>query len=358
MQVDLYTDAKAFDTLREEWDQLLPQSYSDTLFQRPAWLGAWWQVFGAEGGLRLITVRDGRGNLVGVAPLFVAGVMAEDSEPVPALSYERPMPRPSASLHQTVLLVGGTEVSDYLDVAVHRGHGAAVYQALFDALQEDASWEWIDLHCLPAGSPTPEAFGKGAVAAGQRVALVQEDVCPAIDLPASWPEYLAMLSRKERHELRRKMRRVERSGQVRITEASDPATLDDQLAAFVALHEASAPDKAGFMSDPRMRAFFGLVARVALANGWLDLSFLALDGRLAASLLCFRYGDAVLVYNSGFDPQAWPGLSPGLALFAHRIRQAIESGVRVFDFMQGDERYKYDLGAQDRPVHRLFIRRG
>jgi len=153
------------------------------------------------------------------------------------------------------------------------------------------------------------------------------------------------------------MRNFERAGPLRLVVAGDPAELERQVETFMALHEASTPDKAVFMSDPRMRRFFHLLAQTALSEGWLDLSFLALDGRLAAGLLCFRYKGSLLVYNSGCDPQAWPGLSPGIVLLGHSIRRAIEDGLHEVDFLQGSERYKYEFGAQDRPVQRLLVRR-
>ncbi len=357
MRVEVHTDPSAFDALRDEWAALLPRSAVDTLFLRPEWMATWWKVFGREGALRLMTVRDGDGSLLGVAPLFLAPVDADPRQPVPDLSYERPVPRPEATPHNTLLFVGGTEVSDYLDFVVDGAHAREVYRAIFDAVLREEGWEWIDLHCLPASSPTAAAFGELAREAGFGVQVVQEDVCPYIPLPRTWPEYLAVLGRKERHELRRKMARAARTTEVGVLEVGDTAALDGHLAAFVALHEASTPDKADFMRDPRMRRFFDLVARMALENGWLDLSFLTLDGKLAASIFCFRYAESVLVYNSGFDPRTWQSLSPGIVLFGLRIRKAIEEGRREFDFMQGNERYKYDLGGRDRPIYRLFVRR-
>jgi len=358
MRIEVHTDPQAFADLGAEWQDLLPRSFSDTLFQQPAWQEAWWRVFGVEGMLRLIAVRDGSGRLAGVAPLFLGQVAANAAEPLPTLSFERPISQPGATVHSALLFVGGTEVSDYLDMVVDRTQGPAVYQALWETVLEAIpGWEWIDLHCLPDGSPTLTMLGNLAKAKGFTVTVGQEDVCPFIALPDSWEAYLSRLGRKERHELRRKMRRAELSGQVELTTVSDEAGLESSLATFIALHEASTPDKADFMRDPRMREFFRLVAHAALANGWLDLSFLAVDGEPAASMFCFRYHDAVLVYNSGFDPRAWAGLSPGIVLLGLRIQQAIEEGRREFDFLQGNERYKYDLGAQDRPVWRLFIRR-
>ena len=358
MRLEVHTDAGAFHRVRAEWDGLLPRSHGDTLFQRPAWLGAWWQVFGSEGTLRLVTVRDHGGRLVGVAPFFLASVAADATQPVPNLSVERPAPDSSATMHRALMLVGGTEVSDYLDLVIERGQEDAVYAALCRALTDElAGWEWMDLHGLPEGSPTPAALGRWAAQNGLTATLVTEDVCPYVTLPDSWPAYLRLLGRKERHELRRKMNKLALNAQVAVRVVSDAAELEQALPVFIALHEASATDKADFMRDPRMRRFFGLIAQEAAANGWLDLSFLSLDGEAVASVFCFRYGDAVLVYNSGFLPQAWPSLSPGIVLLGLRIQQAIADGQREFDFLQGNERYKYDLGGQDRIVQRLFIRR-
>ncbi|HOG47512.1 MAG TPA: GNAT family N-acetyltransferase [Anaerolineae bacterium] len=359
MKAELYTDPAAFDTLRAEWADLLARSTFDTLFLRPEWLGAWWQVFGPEGALRLIAVRDDAGRLVGLAPLFLAEVAADASAPLPAMSFERPRPEHGAARLPALLLVGGTEVSDYLDCIVDPAQAPAVYEAIVATLEQQVpGWAWLDLHGLPEASPTPGALAGLARDRGLAVALGQEDVCPVVALPETWEAYLATLGKKQRHELRRKMRNIAQAGPVRLVEARDPAELEGHLQTFIALHEASTPDKADFMRDPRMRRFFGLVARMALENGWLDLSFLALGDELAATMFCFRYRGAELVYNSGFNPQAWPGLSPGIVLLGRCIQRAIEAGLREFDFLQGDERYKYDFGARDRAVQRLLIRRG
>ena len=358
MLVDLHTDPGVFDDLRGEWDELLARVPFDTLFLRPAWLKAWWNTFGPDGGLRLLTVRADEGRLLAVAPFFLADCLGDAAEAVPNLSYERPVPTPAMSAHRTLLFVGGTEVTDYLDIIVDREQAAEICSAVWDALiQRVGGWEWLDLHCLPSGSAALKTVPELARRAGLQVTVVQEDVCPTVELPATWDEYLALLDKKDRHELRRKMRRAEETGQMRVLEARDPETLEAMLARFIALHEASAPEKADFMRDARMRAFFAVVARTALDNGWLDLSFLELGGQLAATFFCFRYRDSVLVYNSGFDPQAWPSLAPGVVLLGHRIRQAIETGCCELDFLQGNERYKYDLGASDRPIYRIFARR-
>ncbi len=133
---------------------------------------------------------------------------------------------------------------------------------------------------------------------------------------------------------------------------------DDDLRAemqrFIDLHQKSTPEKDQFM-DPAMQAFFFEVAQVLQERGWLQLAFVEMNGEKAATLLNFDYGDDILVYNSGYDPAKYRHLSPGIVVTARSIEHAISLGRNKFDFLRGDEVYKYRFGAQDTQVRRLLI---
>jgi CelD/BcsL family acetyltransferase involved in cellulose biosynthesis len=45
----------------------------------------------------------------------------------------------------------------------------------------------------------------------------------------------------------------------------------------------------------------------------------------------------------------------GLILKAFGIKKAIEEGMQFYDFLRGDERYKYDLGAMDSMLNKIEI---
>jgi CelD/BcsL family acetyltransferase involved in cellulose biosynthesis len=95
----------------------------------------------------------------------------------------------------------------------------------------------------------------------------------------------------------------------------------------------------------------------ALAGaGWAALWLLWLEGRPAASLFSLEYGGSVGVYNSGFDPEA-RALSPGVVLIARTIEDAIARGFRRYDFLRGDEPYKYGFGAVPTEVMRVTLER-
>jgi CelD/BcsL family acetyltransferase involved in cellulose biosynthesis len=104
-----------------------------------------------------------------------------------------------------------------------------------------------------------------------------------------------------------------------------------------------------------MQSFFAEVAEVLRSRDWLQLAFVEMDGRKAASLLNFDYGDTILVYNSGYDPFQFRHLSPGIIVTARCIEHAIALGRNKFDFLRGDEVYKYRFGAQDTQVRRLLV---
>ncbi len=332
MKTDWFTDASVFERLGAEWNVLLRRSAMDTVFLTREWQSTWWEYLGA-GTLHVLTVRDDA-TLVGIASLF-----APASDP------------------RSLALVGCVDVSDYLDLIVARGAEERVYAALLDALtQPDApAWDWVCLCTLPAASPTHTQLQAIARARGLRVETRLHDVAPVIELPATWEEYLDMLDKKQRHEIRRKLRRVEEA-EARWYTIDDAAQLNTAMMDFIALHKQSRPDKHLFM-DARMQDFFIALARRLFACGWLQLQFLEIGGARVASLFNFVYQNDVLVYNSGYDPLQRGSQSPGIVLFARSIQDAIAARRRRFDFLRGNEEYKYRLGARDTQVLELHIGR-
>jgi CelD/BcsL family acetyltransferase involved in cellulose biosynthesis len=124
---------------------------------------------------------------------------------------------------------------------------------------------------------------------------------------------------------------------------------------FLALHRKSKLGKARFM-DPPMERFFRAIAADLAREGWLRLWFLEADGAPLAACLCLEYGGSVGLYNSGFDPERG-ALSPGIVLLAHVVKDAIERGLARFDFLRGEEPYKYAFGAApDELFHAVVTR--
>ena len=246
-------------------------------------------------------------------------------------------------------------MSDYLDLIIELGQEEAVYQALLDYLENETSdWDMVDFCNIPQDSQTFVRLRELAIARGCQALVEVEDVCPIIDLPSTWDDYLMALDEKQRHEVRRKLRKADNEADTRFVIVGPDHDLRAEMQSFIDLHQKSTPEKDQFM-DPLMQEFFFDVAQVLQERGWLQLAFVEMDGNKAATLLNFDYGDDILVYNSGYDPAQYRNLSPGIVVTARSIEHAIALGRKKFDFLRGDEVYKYRFGAQDTKIRRLLI---
>src|SRR5205823_1558429 len=118
--------------------------------------------------------------------------------------------------------------------------------------------------------------------------------------------------------------------------------LDGGMEALFRLHQRRWRGRGlpGQFASGRVRAFHREVAQQCATRGWLRLHTLRLDGRIQAVLYCFHYGGGGYYYLGGFEPEL-ARYSPGTVLTAHAIRSAIDEGAREFDFVRGDEPYKY-----------------
>jgi CelD/BcsL family acetyltransferase involved in cellulose biosynthesis len=314
VKTQVYTDATGFAALRQEWNSLLRNSASDTIFLTWEWQSTWWEHLG-KGELYLLAMQTDEGRLIGIAPLRL-------TVPDDGLS--------------DLSIVGCRDVSDYLDLIAAHGQEEKVYSALLDWLESNdaPAWDLVDLCNIPAASPTHSLLAEMAAARDYQVQTEVEDVCPIIPLPSTWDEYLASLSKKQRHEIRRKIRRAEDSGQINWYIVNEEHDLAAEMDAFIELHQKSHVDKDEFM-DAQMKGFFHAAAQVSHEAGWLQLAFMEVNGEKAATMLNLDYRDSILVYNSGYDPQKHAWLSPGIVLLSYCIQRAIELGRAQFDFLRG-----------------------
>ena len=326
MAYDVQVDS--FEGIEAEWEEILPLCGANTIFLTPLWQQLWWRHFGGGDGLRILRVSE-NGERLGIAPMMFG--------PDGAVSF-----------------LGGTDLFDYHDFLVIEGRERAFFGALWEYLQGQR-WQTLDLLSLREGSPTLELLPEMAVEAGLDVEIVEEDRSPRKSLPESWDVYVASLRKKDRHELRRKLRRLEAADGARQYTFGNPDEVAAGMSDFFTLMKASREDKHDFMTAGRERFFRDAACELA-SRGQFRLYFMEVGGKRVASCICFDYADSYLLYNSGYDP-AYSALSVGLLNKALALKDAIEVGKEEFDFLRGTERYKYNLGGEDRVVYRLVVRR-
>lgn len=346
--------------LQDEWDDLLRGAASNVVFLTRQWQEIWWSNFSARAlcSLCMLTIydkdRDSGGALIAIAPLFI-----ETAALPPIQEYSRGVLRPEGAgkPQRIVRFVGGIDVADYLDIIAAPDRMREAWSSVLDYLLEISSqWDVIDFHSLPDFSPSRELLAELALERGLHAQIFPEDVCPVVPLPGDWETYLMSLRKKDRHELRRKVRKLEGRDDARwyLVNPRDDEALQQGMQSFIALHRLSGTDKAAFMDEAMAASFLDMAHRLA-HTGWLDLAVLEVNKEPAAAYLSFNYNGRLYLYNSGYDPQ-FGSYSAGVALLAYRIHKAILQGVKVFDFLRGDEDYKYDFGARDTYVYRAVLR--
>jgi CelD/BcsL family acetyltransferase involved in cellulose biosynthesis len=327
LEVETFGDTAAFDVLKSDWVDLEQRAAEDNIFLTHLWQHAWWSDLG-RGALDIVTFRDNR-RLVGLAPTY-----QENLGGFPAVRFG-----------------GGLEVSDYLGMLVEPGYESAVGRAFLEHCLE---WPGLvlDFHFLRADGVTARALTAAARDMDRRYILEDEEVSPYIELTGDWETYLATLTKKNRHELRRKRRRLEEAGGWTVAETR-LETLADDLETFFELHAKSSRAKQDFLTE-EVKTFFRHICRHLQAAGWLSLRILVHNGRPLAAVLGFVYRGKLLLYNSGYDPAENP-LSPGFVLMSEEVRLALEDGLSEVDFLRGGEKYKYAMGARDRRLVRLTV---
>lgn len=331
MQYECIRTPEGFAALRPEWDGLLAASANNEIFLTWEWLHTWWGAY-HPGDLFIWAARDERGVLVGLAPYFI-----DLSDPA----------------ERVVRPIGCVDVTDYLDLIYLPAVGPDFCAGLAAQLAAHrAEFDRINLCNLCEVSPTKAILPPALEAAGFVVNIKGQEVCPVITLPTTFEGYLEALDKKQRHESRRKLRRAEANEDDRVGWyiVGPQHDLTAELERFLQLMAASHPDKAEFLQDAKNAAFFRAVMPQIAACGWLQLSFLTVNDEPAATYLNFDYGNRIQVYNSGLQPEKFAHLSPGIVLLLYNIRHAIEQGRKEFDFLRGNEEYKYRMGGRDRAV--------
>ncbi|MEA5078013.1 MAG: GNAT family N-acetyltransferase [Anaerolineaceae bacterium] len=327
------------DSLVQEWRSLFDTGLTKVPFLRPEYLQIWWQTRGGgewpdSAQLVLITAREA-GKLVGLAPCFVA---------------ERDGKR-------SLLLLGAIEVSDYLDLVVSADRVDAFARGFVEYVKTHLATELkinqISLDNILEQSPSIQALQQASLELGLQSEINPLERAPYITLNGNYEDYLARLDKKQRHEIRRKMRRLqELPTPTRWYIASDPAKLDEEIDEFLRLM-AYDPQKVAFLTD-KMKDQMRLSMKDAFTAGYLQLVFLCIGEARVAAYLNFDFGNNIYVYNSGMNPEYFEH-SPGWVLLGYLLQWANENQRSEFDFMRGTEDYKYKFGGVDRQVMRVSI---
>jgi CelD/BcsL family acetyltransferase involved in cellulose biosynthesis len=320
IEIAKITDGEGLFRLRAEWESLWQRDPAATPFQSPLWLLAWWRFFGTSDPL-VLTAREG-GELVAILPLYILK---------------------EAGCRK--LLPIGVGLSDYIDALVDPAADAPV-DLFIAAIAEMPGWDECWLPDLAPDAALVKAKAAGAPGLTDR--FTGAPPCPVLPLSGNPARLDKMVPRKRLRDLNRLRRRAAGAGNV-VIETIAGEGLDAAMDDLFRLHGRRwhTRGEAGLCSDPQTQGFHRMAARGLLAAGMLRLYRLSIEGAALAVCYGFAAKGSACAYLSGFDPSQLR-LSPGRLIIGHAIEEASAERAMSFDFLRGDERYKYGWGAVDR----------
>ncbi len=295
---------------KNEWQQLFPHAARVSPFLSYEWFAAL-QRHLLHRSCELLTFWQGD-MLVGIAPVEI--------------------------IDDTLVFIADERVTDLCDIVYDRKYESDIIDALSSMIVQDG----LAINLFPVKQDSPLTVLLPECVSDVRIE--RGDVCPFISLPETWEQYLMTMDGKRRHELRRKLRNA--------SDSTFSAIPGSNIAVLFELMTASDPGKSQFLTSD-IRNFFQDIASAFENMGWLRLRGTYLSDRLISILFSFHLQKTVYLYNSGFDPGC-AHLSPGIVSICQDIQSAISEGMTHYDFLRGDERYKYQFGAEDRATVRIL----
>lgn len=336
LRVEKITSLEEFSALQAECNML--ETFSiDNIFLTPTWLSLWWEVYKGNCQLNILAVRDGA-SLIGLLPLVLQ--------------------RNFGTPRRLVFMGSGELTPNDMDVLSIPGRQNDVLQALAAYLFENRSeWNVLELDKLPCVGKTSEFLVSYFKSQGWTTELTCTAHCFSIDLPISYDAYLASLPKSKRHNLHR----VERSLEYNFPEmelvcvgTADQA--EQALLALTRLHQARWTQRGypGSFASQRFCAFNRQIVKRTLNDGSLQMYYLQFRSEIIGVLYCFLVKDIMQCYMTGFD-ERWASYSLGSILINKVVDVAIQKKVRIFDFLEGEEKYKEEWGCEPRENMRLRI---
>jgi CelD/BcsL family acetyltransferase involved in cellulose biosynthesis len=323
---------------RAEWDHLLAESPSSSIFMTPEWLASWWHAYGAGRQLCSLAFVDTQRRTLAIAPLYL-----ERSSQFGITTT-------------TLRLVGaGSGDSDDLDFIVLPGYEARVAQAFVEWFHSQKHCDVCALETLPDESMLAGNLC-GLIQQRQWKLTAEELPHSYVDLPRTWTEYLETLASDFRPLLTRYPKRLQSRFSVDISRLQKAEGLASGLQTLFTLHQMrwTGRGEPGAFSDPQRRDFYSRMGTAFLQRGWLEFWSLRLENETVATQFCFRYRDTVSLLQEGFNPR-YTAEKVGYALRAHALQEMISTGARRYDFLGGADAYKARFGSTQGQYLNLYF---
>ena len=313
-----------------EWENLLIESDFPHPFSSFTFYNSWVETFVDDLTQIKMLFFYNENKLVGMAPIFI------DQN------------------NKIVSILGDKDLFDYRDIIYISGFYEEIYIEFLSYLKLQSWFQGytIFMQSIPESSELFNLVNTDKLNNFADVEIKQEDVTPIYDVNGVWDDYLLALKKKQRHEIRRKLRKFESQDfQFKLIRNNDD--LSEFLSDFYELFINSREDKKEFLTEERKTFFNKMLFAFAEKNELKILSYY--DGNtLISACIVIEYANIYFLYNSAYSLD-YNSYSVGLVSKIIALKQSIENNNHAFNFLRGNERYKYELGGEDIKLHEIKL---
>ena len=331
IDIEVVEGSEALTRLRVEWQAMFRASGAPP-FLSWEWLSTWHKWFGQEKHPFLLCAREG-GNLIALLPLCAENRQSSRFSPV---------------LKRMSFMGESYGASDYLDILALPGFKQKSADLFIDYLAPPRSFDLLELEGIAADSCTLQSLARCFANDERfRYRIVPQYICPRMSLDARWEDLLERSRRSDY--FKRCIRRLNKIASFEFRVVSDVNEIPDAYRRLLALHVGRWTDRGGssaFRTAEQKGFTFDAAVELARA-GMTRFEEIWLEGECRASLFGFESGDCYYFFLSGFD-QAWSKYSLGFTLLWLSISEASRRGLKMYDFLRGDENYKFDWSDNPR----------
>lgn len=346
MIIEVIDDLETFARLKENWDAVYDADPEAQFFLSWDWLSQWishlnnpWFVLAAKPNA--------------AASQYVAFF------PLKLKTKER---AGGVGFYDEISMAGNY-AADYTGFICSPDHQDNAISAFAQHLKK-MNWAQLRLEYLSASNRRIERFlqafsGKNFVTREvpriNKTDNIDNCICPAVSLPNDWDTYLnERLSTNSRQKARRFLRQLDNSSELRITHATTD-TIERDLKILLEYWAAQWGARKGDRLQSIVKMNYNMLRRCA-ERGLLFLPVLWKDDSPLGALASFidPRKKALLFYLGGRN-ESFNNPPPGFLLHAYSVRYAIGIGFETYDFLRGNEAYKYSFGAADRRIKCLIL---
>jgi CelD/BcsL family acetyltransferase involved in cellulose biosynthesis len=314
-EFEVFTSKDNLEELREVWNALLGNSYTDSVFLTQEWVVSWWESFGQPSGELFVVVIRNEGQVCGICPL----VLQQEE-------FHRYRIRKLVSLTNY-----HTPRFDF----IFRGNAEVLMKELLDFLNRKIQWHVLQMTYVPPESQTLSAL---KLLSDQKIVIVNEENClrsPFITIKTDFETYYHALSKKFRHNTDYALRQLNKIGPVEFEEIQNSSNIIQDLKEGFEIEKQSWKGDLGtaILTKPEEWKFYQSVAQLAARKGWLRLYFVKIGNQRIAFDYCLSYKNRVSLVKVSYNP-AFGKYSPGTLLRKWELQKLFaEQNTECYDML-------------------------